>query len=148
MIVPHQKKSFGILFILLVLAVPFALAYYNSTTSQVKPYELFKERFRNQLMTTAADPEPQIQVPKEQILLVKDEKIIFKKTGLVFKGLSNGHVNIDLYLLELDPETPYSLNLTKKSVSDGIWLGDVQYRLVSVKDNILRLKIQDAYSTL
>ena len=78
----------------------------------------------------------------------KNKKYITDQTCIVFKGVSKGRVNLDLYILELDPTTPYPLNFTVESVSDGIWLNNVQYRLVSVKKDTLCLKIQDAYRTL
>lgn len=145
MIVPRQNKSFGIFFFFLILMATFALTYYKSATSDVKPYQLFREKYRNQLIPAAETPEPKLA--KNQVHLKKNEKFIMNKTCIVFKGLSKKTVEIDLYLMELDPNVPYALNFTKESVSDGIWLGNVQYGLVSVSENILRLKILDSYST-
>lgn len=142
MLIPDQKRRFGIFFILLTLTIPFAVAYYRSAVSDVKPYETWREQFRNRLTPAGAD------IPTDQVILAKDKKFVINKTCIVFKGLSRGVVLMDLYLLDLDPDIPYALKFTKQSVSDGIWLGNVQYQLVSVKKDLLKLKIRNSYSTL
>lgn len=146
MLIPHQKKTFGTFIFLFILAIPFALAYYHSSNSDIAPYEIFREQYKNLLMTDTVPVLPKSS--KNQIVLEKNKKYLTDQTGIVFKGVSKGRVNIDLYILELDPQAPYPLNFTMESVSDGIWLNNVQYRLVSVKGNTLCLKIEDSYSTL
>ena len=139
---PNQKGWLAILFILLTLAIPFAITYYVSTDG-------YKERYKGwQKRNLEAGIPSKSKVSSGQVTLVKNEKIAIDKTCIVYKGVSDKTVNFDLYLLDLDPETPYPLKFTRQSVRDGIWLGNVQYRLISVKKNILRLKIQNVYNTM
>ena len=73
MLVPHRKKSLGIFFILLIIAIPFLLAYYHSATSKVKPYQVFREKHRDQLIPSVA--KPRSKLPSGQILLKKNEEL-------------------------------------------------------------------------
>jgi hypothetical protein len=82
---------------------------------------------------------------KANVDLQKGHKKIIDKTGMVFKGVSQGNVLLDLYVLEMDPDVSYPLNVSKKSLRQGIWIDNMKYRLVSLTKNALRLKIMDAY---
>ena len=82
---------------------------------------------------------------KKNVSLQKGLKKTIDKTSMVFKGVSQGKVLLDLYMLEMDPDVSYSLHFSKESLRRGIWLENIQYRLVSVEENALRLKIMDAY---
>ncbi len=64
---------------------------------------------------------------------------------MVFKGISQGKVLLDQYMLEMDPDVSYPLRFSKESLRQGVWPENFQYRLVSVERNALRLKIMDAY---
>lgn len=135
---PNQKGWLTIVFISFTLAIPFAITYYISTRDLQNRYDGWQR-------------EPQATgIPSKsgQVLLLKNKRLIIGRTCVIFRGASDNVINIDLYLLDLDPDIPYPLKFTKQSVRDGIWLGNVQYRLVSLKGNILRLKIHDSYSTL
>ncbi len=134
-----QKEQYGVFFILLFLVFVFGLAFYNSAKSTVKPYERFREKVRNQsFLYGQAD---KLQLPTDQILLKKGEKLFIQKNGLVYKGLSNGLIHVDLYLLQFDPDMPYSKQFNKEIAQDGIWLGDVLYQPIKVKKDYLHLKI-------
>ncbi|MCP3871564.1 MAG: hypothetical protein GY699_00195 [Desulfobacteraceae bacterium] len=130
-----QKKSLGIILIFTPLVIAFAIAFYNSAKNPVKPYFRFKNKFRNVI------DESLPSLPSDQVILEKDIKKIIGKTGLVFKGLSQGAIHIELYLLEFDSDMPYPKKFTKEAARDGIWIDNVQLQLVKVKENKLRLKI-------
>ncbi len=134
---PNQRRSLGVLFVLIPLAMAFAIAFYNSANSSVKPYQIFRDKFRNQTLIDETKP----PAPSDHVILQKGEKKYIHKTGLVYNGLSDGVVHIDLYLLEFDPDMPYPQKFSKKAARSGIWLDNVQYRLVKVKESTLRLKI-------
>lgn len=138
---PNRQGWLAILFIVLTLAIPFAFTYYVST-------QPFKDRYQGWFK----DPEPpdlpsRSTVTAGRVLLLKNEKVTIDRTCIVFKGLTGKKIMIDLYLLDLDPEIPYSLSFSQKAAQEGIWLGNVMYRLVSAKDSVLRLKIQSTYHT-
>lgn len=143
---PNQRESINVILVLLPFIILFAIGYYNSATSVKKPYQAFKNKFYNQnplnehQIKTAAH-----QIFTDQIHLQKNVKTIINKTCLVFTGILHEVVNMELYLLELDPEVPYLLRFSKDSLQAGVWIDNVQYRLISVKKNTLRLKIENSY---
>ncbi len=130
-----QKSSLVILSLFIPLAIAFAIAFYNSAKNPIKPYYRFKDKFRN-VIDESLPP-----LPPDQVILEKDKKQLISKTGLVFKGLSHGAIIIELYLLEFDPDIPYPMTFSKKSARDGIWLENVQYQLIKIKNNSLRFRI-------
>lgn len=136
-----RKGWLAVLFIIVTLSIPFALVYYVST-----PY--YKDRYQGwRNRSDAVSRERRSKATSEQVMLVKDEKIVIGRTCLVFKGLADKKVNILLYLLDLDPEVPYPLSFPKKTIHQGVWLGNNRYSLLSVTENVLKLKIQDSYQT-
>lgn len=143
---PDQRRTINVILILLPFVILFAIGLYNSANRAVKPYEVFKNKWsnHNSLLRHHAKT-PAKKVPASQVHLKKNEKIVINKTGLVFKGISQGVVNMELYLLELDPEVPYLLSFSKESLQEGVWVENAQYSLVSVKRNSLRLKVENVY---
>ncbi len=139
---PTRQRWFAGIFIILALAVPFAISWYVSTHGYQNRHDGPIKQNREAGISSKS------KISSGQVLLVKDKKIEIDKTSIVFKGLADNTVKMEIYLLELDPKVPYPLKFSKQSVSDGIWIGNVLYQLVSVKDNLLRLRIQDSYSTL
>ncbi len=139
----NNKKRSSII-VLLPFALAFVIAFYNSSTSVVKPHQAFRNKYYNQnLLDRHKSKIPANQIPTDQVFLQKNKKIFINKACLVFKGVNNGKINLDLYVLELDPDIPYPLSLTKESLNKGVWLGDSLYKLISVKKNKLRLRIQN-----
>ncbi|WP_300458683.1 hypothetical protein [Desulfobacula sp.] len=141
MYLPNRKGWLAVLFIVFTLAVPFAIIFYVSTESYKDRHHAWRKNSETARLPIRS------KITADQVLLVKNEKIIIHRTGLVFKGLTNQQIQIDLYLLDLDPEVPYSLNFSRKSLVEGIRLGHGMYRLLSVKDTLLKLKIQGVYPT-
>jgi len=80
-------------------------------------------------------------------LLAKGVKIFINKTCIVFKNFKKNTVEIDLYLLELDPDVPYSLAFLKKDMNEGIRLGNNTFSLISVNKKMLTLKRLESYYT-
>jgi hypothetical protein len=83
-----------------------------------------------------------------QIILTKNEKLDIGRNCLVFKGIDKNVVIIDLYLLDMDSEQAYQKRFLKKEAKKELSLGEGKYRLVSVNDNYLTLKIINEPSTL
>jgi len=75
-----------------------------------------------------------------EVILVKDEKLVIGKTCLDFKGLSGKSIMVDLYLLDLDNEQPYPKKIKLEEAEKGFRLGDYKYRLVSAKASFIKLE--------
>ena len=142
---PNKKGWLAILFILLCLAIPFGITYYTST-------DTFKSRFAQWRRQMPAAPEnasiEKARTVKDQVILVKGERIPVYNTSLVYKGEDEGLIRLDLYLEELDPDHPY-IQTFSKEIGDGrvIRLGDVTYAITSVSQKTLVLKILQKLGT-
>jgi len=83
----------------------------------------------------------------KRILLRKDKGITLNKSKLVFKGIKDKMIHLDLYLLELDPDAAYPQYISRADAEKGIRLGDSTYQLLKVNKKTLQLKIVDLYKS-
>ena len=138
---PNKKGWLAISFILFSLAVPFGITYYVSTPESKARFEHWQDR------GTAANAVARSRVSAKQLLLVKNDRIRFRNTGLEFKGLENGQVLLNLYLLELDPGYAYPQRFSQKTNGNSFRLGDVTYCVALANKSSLTLKILDNLGT-
>ncbi len=138
---PNRKLS-ATLLLLLILAIPFVLMYYLST-------DFYKRRAQQwQPSTTEVmDSTQNSRVNTDQVILKKDEMIDVGKTRLVYRGVENRMIQIDLYLLDLDPKESFRLKFSKKQAKKEISIGDDKYRMLSMNDRFLNLKIVSQFRT-
>lgn len=132
----EQNNYIGPILFFLPLVFAFSAIYYNSTKN-IKSNEVVREIFLNPPSINKI----QTQIPKYHVLLPKGYKVFIKNTCLVYNGMSNGTIDMEVYLLEFDQDISYPRKFTKKSAYDGIWFGNVLYKLVKANKNTLRLKI-------
>lgn len=138
---PNKKGWLAIFFIFFSLAVPFGITYYVSTPASKERFEQWRER------GTAAHAPARSQVSAKQLLLVRNDRVTFKNTSLVFKGLEKGQVLLDLYLLELDPGYAYPQRFSRETNGNIVRLGDVTYSVLAANNTALTLKILAAMGT-
>jgi hypothetical protein len=141
MALPNKKGWLAILFVFFCLAVPFGLTYYVSTPTSKQRFEVWHDR------ETAVNVKAESRISEKQVVLIKNDRVTVKNTGLVFKGLENGQVVLDLYLLELDPEYAYPQRFSKETNGPAIRLGEVTYAVKSVSNASLTLTIVQAAGT-
>lgn len=139
-----NKKFLGSIFILLSLVLAFAFAYYNSAKSIKKPYQVFRDKYYKNVPLIGQLKSDAEQVPTGQVLLQKNVKFFRDNACLVFKGFSQKKVKLDLYILEFDPDIPFSLSFTKESFSKGVLLNNTLYTLISLKKNKLYLRFKNS----
>ena len=138
---PNKKGWLAISFIFFSLAVPFGITYYVSTPESKARFEHWRER------GTAANTVTRSRVSAKQLLLMKNDRISFSNTSLEFKGIENGQVLLDLYLLELDPGYAYPQRFSEETNGDPVRLGDVTYCVISANKYSLTLKILGTMGT-
>jgi hypothetical protein len=139
MAMPNNKGWLAILFILTCLAIPFGITYYVST-------ETFKDKYTQWRGPMPRPPEntslEKSRTIDDQVMLVKDERIRVFNTSLIFKGIVDDDVVLDLFLEELDHDHAYPQKFSKNIPRDRvIRLGDVAYKVKGVGQNTLVLKI-------
>jgi len=132
---------FSILFILFLISIPGFYAYHftdwknealSRDISQRNAYPEFQEDSR---------------IFDKRIMLRKDKSVTLNKSKLVFKGIKDKMIHLDVYLLELDPEAAYPHYISKADALKGIRLGDSRFQLLKVSKKTLQLKIVDLYKS-
>lgn len=78
--------------------------------------------------------------PDGRILLKRGQPVDFKKLKLVYRGLQDGKIRIDVYILELDPTVPYVHLLSKDEGRKGVRLGGRSFRLDSFSRGTVALR--------
>ncbi len=130
------------LFVLFLISITFFSIHYFSNPGESVLFQRVRESKAN------TDFAESSTTSKDKVILVKDTSVTVNDCKLVFKGLQGQFINLDLFLLELDPQCAYPQNISKASAIEGIRLGDFEYRLISVNNEILKLKVNNLYKTL
>jgi hypothetical protein len=94
---------------------------------------------RRDLRHTSAPPRSMATL--DQVVLPKNEKFVIGRNCLVYKGVEQKTVVLDLYLLDMDREQAYEKRFPKKEAKKEMKLGRDIYRLLSVNDRYMTLKI-------
>ena len=84
----------------------------------------------------------------DQVVLPRNEKFVINRNCLMYKGVENKSVVLDLYLLDMDPEQAYEKRFLKKDAKVEMKMGSDTYRLLSVNDRFMTLKIISTSPTL
>ncbi len=137
---PNRKGWLAILFIFFIFCIPFVIAYYASSSSYNEKIKKWRKR------SNEAQLFEHSKVSDEQVVLVKNEKVVVDRTCLIFKNENKKGIQLDLYLLDLDLEQSYPFFL-KKNSKNKFWLGNAQYSFLSVNKRALKLKVLNRYNT-
>lgn len=132
---------FSMLFILCLISVPGVYAYFFTDWQHTSFFQDTSQR--------QAIPEFQerSKIFDNRIVLKKDKSITIHKNRLVFKGLKDQMIQLDVFLLELDPEYAYHRQFSKADAQNGIRVGDSKFKLLKVNRKTLQLEIVDAYKS-
>ncbi len=132
---------FSMLFILCLVSVPGFYAYFFTDWRNNNFFQDASQR--------KAIPEFQedSKIFGSRIVLRKDKSITVNKNRLVFKGLKDKMIHLDVFLLELDPESAYPRFISKADAQKGIRIGDSTFQLLKVNKKTLQLKIVDAHKS-
>ncbi len=121
--------------VFLVVAMGTVVAmYYRATTGGFE--ERLKEHRQRAEATQSAE---KTTVPGDRVVLIKDEPLVMGRVKLVYRGVSDDRIHLDIYLLDLDPAYPYPRHLTKDEAGKSIHIGSRFYRLHAVTRKSLTL---------
>ena len=131
----------SILIILFLISIPGFYVYYFQ--------DWRTNEFSQDVAQRKAIPEFQEEsrIYNERVVLRKDKSFTFNNSRLVFKGLKDKMIHLDVFLLDLDPEYAYPHYISKADATAGVRLGDSKFQLLKVNKKILQLKIFDLYNT-
>lgn len=144
MAAPERKSRLSVITIIIVLLLAFGGLYYFSTDSYRQRSEINGAPER---LTAAGGGNKTAGQRTDRLVLKRDERVDVGRTSLVYKGLENGKIVVDLYLLELDPKQGYLKMIDEDEAEKDFLLGPVTYRLVSVNNTYLALKIVSTTQT-
>ncbi|MGD9096606.1 MAG: hypothetical protein PVF97_00890 [Desulfobacterales bacterium] len=74
-----------------------------------------------------------------QVVLRKDVRTRFDKVDVVYRGIENGSLRLDVFIRELDPDYPYRREIERRKASEGFRLGGVRFELISAGRNTAKL---------
>lgn len=134
MISSEKNNWFTPLLIVTLLIIVFCALYISSYFTKQNSVNLRRE-------SDYAGRSVQAAVMADQAVLRKDERIVIGRNCLVFRGVDKKVILIDLYLLDMDSEQAYKKRFLKKEAKKEFLLGQGTYRLLSVNNNVLILKI-------
>lgn len=109
------------------------VSYISSDLTQRQPATVVKE------FDYAGRPIQPLTMPN-QLVLSTGERLVLEKHALVYRGIVEKKIIVDLYILALDPQQPYEQKIEKSEAKKGFTLGDMQFKLVTAKSKHLILK--------
>ncbi len=137
-----DKISFiSILIILCLISIPGFYVYYFTDSQNDN---LFQEAG---LREAYPEFQEESKIFDKRIVLRKDKSITVNKSKLVFKGLKDKVIHLDVYLLDFDPESAYPHYISKADALKGVRLGDSTFQLLKVNNKTLQLKLVDLYKS-
>jgi len=134
MISSEKNNWFTPVLVVTLLIIVFCALYLSTYFTKQNPANVRKE------LAYAGKP-VQAAVMTDQAVLMKDERFVIGRNCLVFRGVDRKMILIDLYLLDMDSEQAYRKRFLKKEAKKEFSLGQGTYRLLSVNNNALILKI-------
>ena len=130
----HQKivSSFFLAIALTTLASLLYRAFTMDHTARQREYSRRAQ---------AAQPPRKSMVTAGRVILMRGETVTVNRTRLVYLGLKDGAIHLDLYLLDLDSKYPYPKQIPKTVARKEFRLGPGRYQLLTVNGKALTLKI-------
>ena len=137
----NKTRLLTLVFMLFAITLPLFSSLYLSDPNKNLLFQGVRQR------KAGMDVSKKSKVISGRIFLLKDSQFTIKNVRLTFRGIKNREIYMDVYLLELDPQTAYSYVLSTEDARAGIRLGDYQFRLLSANKDLLTLEIDSLYGS-
>jgi hypothetical protein len=69
--------------------------------------------------------------PRVRIVLRRDVKTRLDKVDVIYRGIEDKRVKLDVFIRDLDPRYPYRREIAYRSAKQGFRLGGVRFELIS-----------------
>lgn len=132
--VSNKTRSLAPFFVFLLIVIPLFAGLYFLEPPSNNVYQGVRER--NAPVSYA----PTTGIAGDRVTLMRGEAVVINRHRLVYRGITDQGIRIDLFLLELDPDYAYPQVLTKKQAKAGFRMADTRFTLQSVNRNRLKLK--------
>lgn len=101
-------------------------------------------RYRRRLEEAAASFKQELKSRKPvdtvNIFLPVGERVRIDNNVVIYRGQENKTALIDVFITDLDPQTPYRHRIARDEIGNEIRLGGHSYRIISIGGKKLRLK--------
>lgn len=126
----HERKhKWLVILFFMVTGSVFGLFLYLITAGAVETNA--RANTGNVGVASAAGAELSSDEPRVRVVLRRDVKNSFGKVDVIYRGLENDHVKLDVFILDLDPGYPYRRKIAYHSAKDGFRLGGMRFELIS-----------------
>ena len=68
---------------------------------------------------------------RARVILRKNVRTTFGKVDVIYRGIEKGHLRLDVFIRELDPDYPYRREIDRRTAKNGFRLGRVRFELIS-----------------
>jgi len=75
-----------------------------------------------------------------RITLHRDQRVVVGRSALVLRGVANGKILLDHYLLDSNPHYAYPYRLSVSKAEDGFQIGHRRFRLISTEAGQIRIE--------
>ena len=133
-----RKRRLTITGFILVISVFFAGFIYSVffTKNEDSYWAYFKQRAKESKTTESPRLHADIS---DNVILYKDDLVSVGKIKLIYRGRSDGNLNIGVIIKSLDPKMEYLHQIPMRQAKDGIRLGGVSFEVLSSSASKLKL---------
>ncbi len=134
-----KKKRLTITGFIIVISIFFAGFVYSVffTQNEDSYWAYFRQRAKES--KTIESSKRQFDI-SDNVILHRDDLVLVGNIKLIYRGRSDGRLNIGVIINSLDPEMEYLHRIPIRQAEEGIRLGGVQFQLLS--SSASRLKLQ------
>lgn len=131
-----KTRSMTPLFVFLLIVIPLFAGLYFLEPNQTTVLHDVRGS------AVATDDRPGSGILGNRLTLMREQGVTINKHRLVFRGIHGRGIRIDLFLLELDPESAYPQYLTPEKARQGFTMAEVRLFLLWVSQRRLKLRIE------
>lgn len=132
-----QKRRWLIILFFALIASLFAGFIYTALTGSRDPRY---RRIENAAAGHRLKARARLPAETAMIFLPVGERVRVGKNVMIYRGLQNKAAQIDVFITDLDPQTPYRHTVSKNDAGTQIRLGGRLFRLQSISAAKLKLK--------
>ena len=107
-------------------------------TAVVGPRSM-QSRQRLESAVSSYENKMRIRSDEKTVILSLGQVISVGKIKMIYRGLEGDRINVDVIILELDPETAYHHSILESEAKRGLKLGGQDFELISAGETKLRL---------
>ncbi len=125
----EQRYKWAPILFFTLTGILFGLGLYLITVSAIN----FEERANvgSIRVAAASGAEPYGDEARVRVTLRRDEKNSFGKVDLIYRGVEDDHIKLDVFIRDLDPHYPYHRKIPYRTAKAGFRLGGVYFELIS-----------------